>query len=60
MSPNQKNGLTQVLLLVKGRDCDCCAWCENEKNLIERVGYDIPLSSAININLALMLVTHCH
>ena len=31
MSPNQTNGLTQVLLLLKGRDCDCCAWCENGK-----------------------------
>lgn len=50
--------------LVKGRDCDCCEWCENGKKnphtlyLVERVGYDILLLSAVNVSLALMLVTH--
>lgn len=62
MSPNQNK--CPYSSLVKGRECDCCAWCENvDKNtlyLIGRLGYNIPLFSAINVSLAVTLVIHHH
>lgn len=51
--------LTQDLPLVMGRDCDCCAWCENEHYLNGRVGHNILLFSAF-FGLAWMLVIHCY
>ncbi len=61
MSPNHYQWPHKSL--VKGRDCDCCEWCENGANtlyLMERVGYDILLFSAVIVSLALMLVIHLH